>query len=73
MGGGALPLQEIPSFALALGTAERPAHRLEEGLRSLPTPVIGRIFEDRFLLDMRTVDAGETGRLADCLAAVAAS
>jgi L-seryl-tRNA(Ser) seleniumtransferase len=73
VGGGALPLQEIPSFALALGTADRPAHRLEEGFRNLPTPVIGRIFEDRLLLDMRTVDAGETGRLADCLAAVAAS
>lgn len=73
VGGGALPLQEIPSFALALGTTTRPAHRLEEEFRSLATPVIGRIFENRLLFDMRTVEENEIGLLADCLAAIAAS
>ncbi len=73
VGGGALPLQEIPSFALALGTAARPAHRLEEEIRKLSTPVIGRILDNRLLLDMRTVEESEIGPLAASLDALAAS
>jgi L-seryl-tRNA(Ser) seleniumtransferase len=64
VGGGALPLEPLPSAALALGGQERPAHRLEEALRRAPLPVIGRVQEGRLLLDLRTVAAGEVADLA---------
>ncbi len=64
VGGGALPLEPLPSSALALGGPDRPAHRLEEALRRGPLAVIGRLQEGRLLLDMRTVDDGEIVPLA---------
>jgi L-seryl-tRNA(Ser) seleniumtransferase len=42
---------------------------LEESLRQAPTPVIGRVEEDRLLLDMRTVVEDEIELLAESLAA----
>ena len=70
VGGGALPLHEIPSAAVALGGADHPAHRLEESLRSLATPVVARIHEGRLLLDMRTVDEREVAPLAACIESI---
>jgi len=70
VGGGALPLHEIPSAAVALGGTDHPAHRLEESLRSLATPVVARIHEGRLLLDMRTVDESEVAPLAACLESI---
>ena len=67
VGGGALPLHEIPSAALALGGEEHPPHRLEEMLRSLPRPVVARIHEGRLLADMRTVHDSEVAPLAASL------
>ena len=49
-GGGALPETEIPSY----GVAEITVEELESRMRNLSIPVIGRIKEGRFLLDMRT-------------------
>ncbi len=63
VGGGALPLEEIPSAAVSLG-GRRPAHELEEGLRKHSPPVIGRVHEGRLLLDMRTVADGEIETVA---------
>jgi len=70
VGGGAMPEYNLPSFAIALspdgpGTAQATSlNQLERDFRALPTPVIGRIEHDRFLLDMRTVRDDEIGPLA---------
>ena len=64
VGGGALPIEPLPSAALALGGPERPAHRLEEALRRAPLPVIGRMQEGRLLLDLRTVEESQVATLA---------
>ena len=64
VGGGALPIEPLPSAALALGAPERPAHHLEEALRRAPLPVIGRVQEGRLLLDLRTVDDRDVAELA---------
>jgi L-seryl-tRNA(Ser) seleniumtransferase len=53
VGGGALPGGELPSWAVALGG--RPADALDRALRRAAVPVIGRIVEDRLLLDVRTL------------------
>ena len=55
VGGGALPLTELPTWLLAIRSAECSAQELEKGLRQQPVPVIGRIAKGDFLLDLRTV------------------
>jgi L-seryl-tRNA(Ser) seleniumtransferase len=55
VGGGALPLAELPTWLLAFRAAEFSARQFEEGLRQQPVPVIGRIAKGDFLLDLRTV------------------
>ena len=70
VGGGALPTVELPTAALALGTAARPAERLDEALRSGRPPVLGRLLDDRLLLDCRTILASDIAPLAGRLAAL---
>ncbi|MGF6275961.1 L-seryl-tRNA(Ser) seleniumtransferase [Massilia sp. UYP11] len=63
IGSGSLPVDRLPSCGLAIapnlsgkrgmGTA---LDALAEALRGLPLPVIGRIADDRLLLDCRCVD-----------------
>jgi L-seryl-tRNA(Ser) seleniumtransferase len=52
VGGGSLPGETLPSFAVALNGAP---DALERRLRQNAPPVIGRIADDRLLLDVRTV------------------
>ena len=52
LGGGTTPTESIPSIALAFsGNPDR----LAESLRRNDPPVIGRIEQGRFLLDLRTI------------------
>ena len=55
VGGGALPLLELPSFACALDGGDSLAARLRE----LDPPVVARVREGRVLLDCRTLTAAE--------------
>jgi L-seryl-tRNA(Ser) seleniumtransferase len=61
-GSGTLPDQAIPSLALALEAISTGKGRgaalnlLAMRLRALPVPVIGRIADDRILLDLRTLE-----------------
>jgi L-seryl-tRNA(Ser) seleniumtransferase len=66
VGGGALPTVALPTAALQLGPTPQAARALDEALRRGDPPVIGRIKDDRLLLDCRTV-------LLDQVAAVAAA
>jgi L-seryl-tRNA(Ser) seleniumtransferase len=54
-GGGALPLLTIPSYAVWIRLEGRSAQYLENALRRQSPPVIGRIVDDRLLLDARTL------------------
>ena len=56
IGSGALPDKTIPSVAVTLTHTIESAQSLESQLRSLPTPVIGRIHNDEVWLDMRGAD-----------------
>ena len=53
IGSGALPDQTIPSIAVRLSHPGLSAEQQSARLRSLPTPVIGRIHEDQVWLDTR--------------------
>ncbi len=59
VGGGALPLQTLPTRVVALRPLKSSAADLEERLRKGDPPVIARIKEGEVLLDLRTVAAGE--------------
>jgi L-seryl-tRNA(Ser) seleniumtransferase len=67
VGGGALPTVELPTAALALGTTEQPAQALDERLRLGHPPVIGRLLDDRLLLDFRTILSADLPALASAL------
>jgi L-seryl-tRNA(Ser) seleniumtransferase len=72
-GGGSLPLVELPTVAVAIGTPRRPAAQLDQALREGDPPVIGRVADDRLLLDCRTIlppDVPVLGRLLASLAGV---
>jgi L-seryl-tRNA(Ser) seleniumtransferase len=70
VGGGALPTVELPTVAIAIGTADLTAEALDEALRAGDPPVVGRIKDDRLLLDVRTVLPEQTTVLARILAAL---
>ena len=73
IGSGALPLESIPSAALALAPADgsgRAPDLLLAALRALPIPVIGRIERGAVLLDLRCLEdeagfAAQLSALAD--------
>jgi len=70
VGGGAMPLARVPSFALALRSPTGRVEDLARALRLAVDPVLGRIEANRLLLDMRTVTSRETPRLIATLARV---
>ena len=63
VGGGAMPLARVPSYALALRPSRGKVEELARALRMGPDPVLGRIESGRLLLDLRTVNPGEIPRL----------
>ena len=64
-GGGTLPGEELPSWAVALA----PAEELEIFLRGWSTPILGRIHRGKLLLDVRTLLPGEEDIIRSALAA----
>jgi L-seryl-tRNA(Ser) seleniumtransferase len=62
VGGGSLPGETLASIGLALGGGA--ATRRLAALRRGDPPVIGRIEDERVLLDLRTVDPAQDGDLA---------
>lgn len=69
IGGGAMPIQQLPSRAVALRSGEWTNRQLAAAFRRQSPPVFGRLAGDRFLLDVRTlgerdiplVEAGAAG------------
>jgi L-seryl-tRNA(Ser) seleniumtransferase len=66
VGGGALPLAELPSFAVAI--EEELADRLRDG----DPPVVGIVRDGRVLLDCRTLGDDELDEVAAAVAAARA-
>lgn len=61
IGSGSLPIDRLPSAGLAVAPVARKGigralDELSRTLRGLPVPVIGRISEDRLLLDLRCLE-----------------
>ncbi len=55
VGGGAYPMQKIPTTLLTMNFPSLSAAALEEQLRFSKPPILGRIINDRYYLDLRTI------------------
>ncbi|MGH9732357.1 MAG: aminotransferase class V-fold PLP-dependent enzyme, partial [Candidatus Acidiferrales bacterium] len=71
IGGGSTPDQKLPTSLVGIASHRYSATALEERLRrpASGTPVIGRIEEDRLVIDLRTVFVEEEERLAEAVIA----
>ena len=67
VGGGALPLQNLPTIVLAIKPVDFSVNSLEENLRKGEPPIISRISKDELILDMRTIFDEEIPLLATAL------
>lgn len=62
IGSGALPLDQLPSAAIEITPRAHSDSRLRaiaEAFRQLPVPVVGRLQDGSFLLDLRTLEDPE--------------
>jgi L-seryl-tRNA(Ser) seleniumtransferase len=59
VGGGALPLLKLPSLCLGITVQGMPANSIDNYLRHLKPAVIGRIEDDFFIMDLRTIRDNE--------------
>ncbi len=67
VGGGALPLAELPGRAIAMRPEEISLNELTTRLRNCEPAVIGRIQDDQFLIDPRTLNADDEAMLLQAL------
>ena len=68
VGGGSFPLQDLPTWALAVTPREISVEELEGRLRDGEPPIVARISDDRLILDPRTVFEEEFPLIAEALA-----
>jgi len=60
IGSGALPTEEIPSKGITISSRRLSADKIAQKFRNADPPIIGRIHEDRFILDLRAINEPET-------------
>ncbi len=70
VGGGALPLLELPTALLSVAVAGLSAQELDRRLRTGNIPVVGRINKGAYLLDLRTLEDADRQLLSDALRAL---
>lgn len=74
IGSGSLPVDRLPSAGLVVrpqGRRSGVLHRVEERLRSLPMPVIGRIEQQALRLDLRCLRAADEAAFGQQIAGLA--
>lgn len=64
VGGGSLPGEVMPDYAVVINPKKETAQELAVRLRQLPVPVIAHIRNDKVMLEMRTVSPEEKQELA---------
>lgn len=58
-GGGSMPLADLPTFCVRVKVDSITVNQVERELRGGRPPIIGRIEEDRFIMDVRTIAKSE--------------
>jgi len=59
IGSGALPTEELPTVVIAVEHAKLSADAVAKKFRAAAPPILGRVKDDRFLLDLRTIFAAD--------------
>ena len=70
LGGGSIPAQQIATCAIALKPATMSVDRLAAALRTGTPSVIGRVQQDRLLLDLRSVMPRQDQELVEAVCAL---
>ena len=71
VGGGSLPLLELPTMLVSVSSQEVSADAIERALRAAAVPVIARIAENKVLLDPRTLLEDDIEAVVDAFRLVA--
>ncbi len=72
VGGGAMPLQMLPTRVVAITSRTLSANELEEKFRAHQPPIIGRVHREQFLLDVRTIQEEEMEEVVQAWRAMSA-
>ena len=64
VGGGSLPMTELPTKVLSVDSKLFSTGRMEETLRKGDIPIITRVYKDKLLFDLRTIKEEEFGLIA---------
>lgn len=70
VGGGSMPTTEIPTYLMACVPANMSVDTLATRLRTAEPAVVGRVQEDRYMVDLRTVQPDEIELLVGVMARV---
>jgi L-seryl-tRNA(Ser) seleniumtransferase len=70
VGGGSFPEQNLPTALVAVTPLGQDVESLRQGLLDADIPVIGRVEEGAFCLDMRTLTAEEYALVTRAMQAV---
>ncbi|MFH1700304.1 MAG: L-seryl-tRNA(Sec) selenium transferase [Candidatus Zixiibacteriota bacterium] len=66
LGGGSTPEQSIPSLVISIKTKSNP-NKLAASFRNFSPPIIGRVENDEFLIDLRTVFPEQDGDIVNAI------
>jgi len=69
-GGGSYPGHRIPTKAVAITLNSTSTAEISQKLRQAPIPIIGRIKEDRFLFDVRTMSREDINKTIEMVASL---
>jgi L-seryl-tRNA(Ser) seleniumtransferase len=69
-GGGSLPLMDLPSKCIGIKVAGISANKIEKSMRNNSPAIIGRIEEDIFIMDLRTILDDQLPIIKDALQAI---
>lgn len=65
VGGGSMPTEELDSFAVVLKPRKLSVNKFEEKLRLGSHHIIARVYDDKYVLDVRTIFEDEFEIIAD--------
>jgi L-seryl-tRNA(Ser) seleniumtransferase len=65
VGGGAYPVQLLPTYVVTLKPDHGSVHQLEKRLRKGNPPIIARVSKEEVLLDVRTIGNEEENFIVD--------
>ncbi len=73
LGGGSVPMQDIPTWCIAITPQGRTVDQLAAAIRSGSPSVMGRVNRDRLLLDLRSVFPDQDQKLVEAFSNAAIS